>query len=244
MNRKALLFQLFAFAAASGLASASTPRPPNVLFIAIDDLNDWVGSFGGNPQARTPNLDRLAESGAVVFQRAMCPGPVCGPSRSALLSGFMPHRSGVYGNAQNMRGSPLVQSHATLPEYFSKNGYHTLSRGKIFHKHPADQGQWAFDLWDDTTGVFGVDHTHLSSRIQNLVDGKPGPALSGGEDYELLFCARPRQRQRLEKLSRRAQVKITRIGSCVAAQQGITVIDGSGEPLALRFRGHDHFKKQ
>ena len=182
MYRKALFFHLFAFAAASGLASASTPRPPNVLFIAIDDLNDWVGAFGGSPQARTPNLDRLAESGAVVFQRAMCPGPVCGPSRSALLSGFMPHRSGVYGNAQNMRGSPLVQNHATLPEYFSKNGYHTLSRGKIFHKHPADQGQWAFDVWDDTTGGFGVDRTHLSSRIQNLVDGKPGPALSGGED--------------------------------------------------------------
>jgi thiamine-monophosphate kinase len=69
-------------------------------------------------------------------------------------------------------------------------------------------------------------------------------ALSGGEDYELLFCARPRHRQRIEKLPRLAQVKITRIGSCAAAKQGITVIDGSGKPLALRFTGHDHFKKQ
>ena len=63
---------------------------------------------------------------------------VCGPSRSALLSGCMPHRSGVYGNAQNMRSSSLVQKHLTLPEYFSKRGYRTLSAGKIFHQHPGD----------------------------------------------------------------------------------------------------------
>jgi len=69
-------------------------------------------------------------------------------------------------------------------------------------------------------------------------------ALGGGEDYELLFCARPRHRQQIEQLHDRAQVKITRIGGCVAAEQGITVIDGSGKPLALRFTGHDHFKKQ
>ena len=169
--------------AAPGVASAAAPGAPyNVLLIAIDDLNDWVGSFGGNPQARTPHLDRFAERGAVVFQRAQCPGPVCGPSRSALLSGFMPHRTGVYGNAQNMRQSPIVQTHATLPEYFSQHGYHAVSRGKIFHKHPADQGHWAFDEWIDTSGAFGVQRDHLTSRTLNLVDGKPGPTLSGGED--------------------------------------------------------------
>ena len=116
----------------------------------------------------------------MVFQRAQCPGPVCGPSRSALLSGFMPHRTGVYGNAQNMRRSPLVQTHATLPEYFSQHGYHAVSRGKIFHKHPADQGHWAFDEWVDTSGVFGIQRDHQTSRTLNLVDGKPGPTLSGG----------------------------------------------------------------
>lgn len=160
-------------------AAEKTRAPYNVLFIAVDDLNDWVGAFGGAPQKRsaTPNLDRFAKSGSVVFQQAHCAGPVCGPSRSALLSGFMPHRSGVYGNAQNMRGSELVKTHLTLPEYFSKHGYHTLSNGKIFHKHPGDEGHWAFDQWEDSAGGAGSrpDPARLTSRRQNLLNGKPIP---------------------------------------------------------------------
>jgi thiamine-monophosphate kinase len=67
-------------------------------------------------------------------------------------------------------------------------------------------------------------------------------ALSGGEDYELLFCARPRHRDRIEKLSTQAGVKFTRIGTCVAARQKITVLDECGKPLRLAIKGHDHFK--
>jgi thiamine-monophosphate kinase len=97
----------------------------------------------------------------------------------------------------------------------------------------------------NTGAVIWHEQLPLSSAYRAL-SGKIGTrfALSGGEDYELLFCARPRHRLRIEKLPRLAQVKITRIGSCVAAKQGVTVIDGSGKPLALRFKGHDHFKKQ
>ncbi len=162
------------------LRAAEQPKgPPNVLFIAVDDLNDWVGPFGGAPQKKsaTPHLDRFARRGAVVFQQAQCAGPVCGPSRSALLSGFMPHRSGVYGNGHNMRGSGLVQAHLTLPEYFSRHGYHTLSNGKIFHKHPGDEGHWAFDQWEDAAGGAGSrpDPARLTSRRQNLWDGQPIP---------------------------------------------------------------------
>jgi arylsulfatase A-like enzyme len=160
-------------------AAEKARAPYNVLFIAVDDLNDWVGAFGGAPQKKsaTPNLDRFATNGSVVFQQANCAGPVCGPSRSALLSGFMPHRSGVYGNSQNMRGSELVKTHLTLPEYFSKHGYHTLSNGKIFHKHPADEGHWAFDQWEDSEGGSGSrpDPERLTSRRQNLLNGKPIP---------------------------------------------------------------------
>src|SRR5512144_2333632 len=116
-------------AMAANTFSAVAPKSYNVLLIAVDDLNDWVGAFGGSAQARTPHMDGFANKGAVVFQRAECAGPVCCPSRSALLSGFMPHRSGVYGNSQNMLRSSLVQTHATMPEYFSKNGYHSLSMG-------------------------------------------------------------------------------------------------------------------
>jgi thiamine-monophosphate kinase len=69
-------------------------------------------------------------------------------------------------------------------------------------------------------------------------------ALSGGEDYELLFCAHTKDRARIERLSKPAGVPITRIGACVAAKRGITVLDRSGKVLPTRFKGHDHFKQQ
>ncbi|NQV31236.1 MAG: sulfatase-like hydrolase/transferase [Phycisphaeraceae bacterium] len=154
-------------------------KRPNVLFIAIDDLNDWISVFGGHPKAITPHMDRLAQSGAMVFQNAHCAGPVCCPSRSAMLSGFMPSRSGIYSNSQNMLDAPLVQAHATLPEYFSKHGYVSLSMGKIFHKHAAknglDAGQWAYDIYEPARGGGGVNQGRLTSRNKNLINGKPGP---------------------------------------------------------------------
>ena len=84
----------------------------------------------------------------------------------------------------------------------------------------------------------------LSSAYRALVEKVgSGYALSGGEDYELLFCARPRERQNIDKLRVPGRVKFTRIGRCVDADQGITVLDGSGRPIKLKTRGHDHFKK-
>ena len=103
-----------AYFLAAGVLSAQEDRP-NVIFISIDDLNDWVGVYGGHPQAKTPHIDRFAKQ-AMIFRNASCPGPVCGPSRSALLSGFMPSTSGLYGNSNNMLDSALVQKNATLPE--------------------------------------------------------------------------------------------------------------------------------
>ena len=161
------------------VAQEAAAGRPNVLFIAIDDLNDWVSVFGGHSAAKTPHVDQFANDGAIVFQNAHCAGPVCGPSRSAMLSGFMPSRSGIYGNSQNMLDAPLVQQHATLPEYFSKNGYVSISMGKIFHKHVtaggSDHGHWSFDLYEQTRGGTGVDRQQITSRNQNLIKGKPAP---------------------------------------------------------------------
>ena len=69
-----------------------------------------------------------------------------------------------------------------------------------------------------------------------------GKALSGGEDYELLFCAHRRDRARVEKLSARAGVGITRIGACIAGEPRVAVLDASGKALPIRMSGHDHFK--
>ena len=173
----------------AGLQAADAPHAPyNVLFIAIDDMNDWVGTFGGAPQEQsaTPQIDRFIANGAMAFQQANCAAPMCGPSRAALLSGFMPNRTGIYANSQKMMESSLVQTHLTLPEYFSRNGYYTLSTGKIFHKHPGDQGQWAWDLWNAEDGGKGggTDPEHLTTRKRNQVDGKKNvvPAVESDGD--------------------------------------------------------------
>jgi len=129
-------------------AEAYRSKGYNVLFIAVDDMNDWVGCLGGNPQALTPNMDRFATQQAMVMSKAYCASTVCGPSRSSLLTGKRAASTGVYGNGQNLKNAPKAKDVVTLPEYFSKHGYFTLSAGKIFHKHPTanglDEGQWAF----------------------------------------------------------------------------------------------------
>ncbi|MHC4371894.1 MAG: sulfatase-like hydrolase/transferase, partial [Planctomycetota bacterium] len=83
-------------------AGSRQTRKPNVLFVAVDDLNDWIEPLGGHPQARTPNFNRLAEKG-VVFTSAYCAAPACLPSRSALMSGKAPYESGIYENGQVFR---------------------------------------------------------------------------------------------------------------------------------------------
>src|SRR2546430_17680092 len=80
--------------------AAVPPARPNVLFIAVDDLRDWVGYFGRNPQTITPNIDKLAARG-VFFTHSYCAAPVCNPSRAALMSGLRPSTIGVYDNGDN-----------------------------------------------------------------------------------------------------------------------------------------------
>ncbi|MHC4995824.1 MAG: sulfatase [Planctomycetota bacterium] len=106
------------------------PAKPNILFISIDDLNDWVGVLGGHPQAKTPNLDRLAASG-VLFTNAHCPAPACNPSRTAIFSGLAPYTSGLITNTQKMR--EVIPDADLMPVYFAKNGYHTMGGGKLLH---------------------------------------------------------------------------------------------------------------
>jgi len=111
-------------------AVAADANRPNVLFIAVDDLNDWIGSLGGHPQTKTPNLDRLASRG-VNFTHAYCSAPACNPSRASLMSGLRPATTGVYHNDQPWR--PVMPDAVTLNELFRQNGYETVGYGKIYH---------------------------------------------------------------------------------------------------------------
>ena len=105
---------------------------PNVLFIAIDDLNDWVGCLHGHPQVQTPHIDRLAARGTL-FINAHCQSPLCNPSRTSVLTGLRPSTTGVYALAPWFRTAKGFESAETLFQYFRRHGYTTLTCGKIFH---------------------------------------------------------------------------------------------------------------
>ncbi|MEX2512951.1 MAG: sulfatase [Cyclobacteriaceae bacterium] len=107
-------------------------KKPNVLFIAIDDLNDWVGIMNTHPQVKTPNIDRLAKSG-LLFTNAHTQAPLCNPSRVSIMTGLRPTTTGIYNLAPHHRDVPATKNVITLPQYFEKHGYKTLSNGKIFH---------------------------------------------------------------------------------------------------------------
>lgn len=111
---------------------ATADAKPNVLFIAIDDLNDWVGPLKGHPQVKTPNMDRLAAMGTN-FTNAHCQSVLCNPSRTSLLTGKRPTTTGIYGLSPNYRNDADLKEIVSIPEYFRDKGYQTLATGKIFH---------------------------------------------------------------------------------------------------------------
>ena len=115
---------------------------PSVLFIAIDDLNDWVGCLDGHLQVKTPNIDALAERGTL-FTNAHCQAPVCNPSRTSVMTGLRPSTTGVYGLAPWFREVEGLKDLVTLPQHFSKAGYKTYSVGKIVHR---ETGESEFDV--------------------------------------------------------------------------------------------------
>ncbi|MEX2578448.1 MAG: sulfatase [Verrucomicrobiales bacterium] len=129
-----LILSLSLFAAACGSAGflhAADDRP-NILFVSIDDLNDWVGCLGGHPDVTTPHFDALAAAGRN-FTNAHCSVPVCSPSRVSVLSGVSPTKSGSYELGPSYQKIPRLDDVPTMPAYFQSHGYTTLSGGKILH---------------------------------------------------------------------------------------------------------------
>ncbi len=135
---------------------AGTTNRPNVLFISVDDLNDWVGCLG-NTQVKTPNIDRLAKR-AVLFTAANCAAPLCNASRVALWTGYRPSSSGIYENSNYQRDSALLKNAPVMQEYFKAHGYTTLGSGKIFHtRNPSNL--WVNpQAWDDYVPQMGGHH--------------------------------------------------------------------------------------
>ncbi len=166
ISRRDFLKSTFAAAAAStapgflSSAFSETAIGKNILFIILDDLNDSVEGFGGHPQARTPNIDKLAKRG-IRFMNAACNAPICSPSRPSMLTGLYPHTSGYFGT-QNPAAAvpsswdiityadgsqwqaktsgtawemPIYRDSKTWIQYFKEHKYDVALGGKIFHNY-------------------------------------------------------------------------------------------------------------
>jgi arylsulfatase A-like enzyme len=163
---------------AAAAEAAKLLAKPNVLFIAIDDLNHWVGYLGRNPQTKTPNIDKLAARG-VWFSHAYCAAPVCNPSRAALMSGLRPSASGVYENNNDWR--TVIPKDLPLTTTFRQAGYYVCGSGKIYHesyKRPAEWDDYLADAGrdpepkDTDTGVDGIKFAPLDCGDEDLREWK------------------------------------------------------------------------
>ncbi len=142
-------------------APAGATEKPSILLIIADDLNDWVGPMAGHPQAKTPNLDKLAARG-VTFRNAQCPAPLCNPSRAAFMSGMRPSTTGIYHNQQVWM--PHIGRGLCINDYLRKFGYTSLGAGKIYHYR-----NYRAEDWDEV--IFPTDDT-LPNHPANR---RPGP---------------------------------------------------------------------
>ena len=149
-------------------------RNPNVLFLAVDDMKDWVNCLGGyEGKVHTPNIDRLAGDG-MLFTNAHCASPKCAPSRAALMTGLRPSTTGLYDNGHWW--FPNLPDVVTIPVHFRNNGYTAQGAGKIFHhtagNHPPNQ-------WDDFRRItFQSDPWFRGSRL-NYPWSSPTPFPDG-----------------------------------------------------------------
>ncbi|UXP33886.1 sulfatase [Reichenbachiella agarivorans] len=151
------------------LAQKQQPQK-NVLFISIDDLNDWEGAMGGNSLAITPNMDKLFASG-VLFANAHASQAVCTASRNSLLSGIHPSSSGWYSGTADMRKTydQVMKNHTMLPQYFRENGYKTLAAGKVFHNGVSDYKDKTDLFWDVIAPGY-----HVPQELKERGDGYGG----------------------------------------------------------------------
>jgi arylsulfatase A-like enzyme len=160
----------------SGLAPAADK--PNVLFLISDDLNNYLGCYG-DPRAKTPHLDALAERG-VRFDKAYCTFPLCGPSRNSMLTGLYPNSSGILANSQVFRQT--IPNHQSLPQAFRLDGYFAARIGKLYHYGvPTSIGTNGHDdpaSWEMELNPAGVDRTEEHPDIFSLTPGQFGGTLS------------------------------------------------------------------
>ena len=176
MKRRSFVFSM-CMACLLLAACTESAEQPNVLFIAVDDLNNDLGSYG-HALVQSPHIDRLAAQG-MRFDRAYCQYPVCNPSRSSFLTGLYPEQTGVLSNQDSFRVH--IPEVATLPQWFKQHGYFTARVGKLFHYGvPSQIGTDGMDdarSWHQVVNPRGIDR-EVHDRIHTLTPGQFGGTLS------------------------------------------------------------------
>lgn len=182
-------------------AETNAADQPNILFLAIDDLNDWVGCLDGHPQVKTPHIDALAARGTL-FTNAHCQAPLCHASRASLLTGLRPSTTGVYGLGPWFRRSPGYEDVLTLPQALSCGGYETLTAGKIYH------GEFGWKLKEEFDVVGPGSGPGITPKQKLVQTPHPNPWVDWGtfdhednekQDYKIATWVEDQLRRNREK---------------------------------------------
>jgi arylsulfatase A-like enzyme len=169
-----VLFSACLCSTAALLTPGLQATAPNIVIIVCDDLNDSIAGMGGHPQAKTPNIDRLAARG-VTFLNAAANVPLCGPSRASMWSGLLPTTTGYYGYNQQVNHwnrNPAIAQSTSLFELFTQSGYRNFATGKIHHN-----GHEVLDIFENPDGYPGFGTMPNFGPIPN--DGKAGNKRNG-----------------------------------------------------------------
>lgn len=166
---------------------------PNILWISIDDLNNWVGYLKGHPQAQTPNIDRLSQRG-ISFTNAHCTTALCKPSRTAILTGLKEEKTGVYSNGSKFDPKKFT----LLPQYFSQHGYKTFGAGKIHHSKINDNlFQEAFNCEQRWSPFTSSQSHYTDEELKTKGSNHPAHHIKNGpgnRSYTLPFNKMPSER--------------------------------------------------
>ncbi|MEM6690538.1 MAG: sulfatase [Planctomycetota bacterium] len=171
MKRRPLVLLVLVCA---GWFSGSTAQaePKSVLFIAVDDLNDWTSYLGGHPQTKTPNIDALVARG-VSFTNAHCTAPGCNPSRTSLMTGLRPWETGVYFNPNNAK--PVLRDTQTINRHFLANGYQVFGAGKIYHGKTSEGRSDTWTKWGGPKGTKKTNVHNVNELNRSHFDWGPLP---------------------------------------------------------------------
>ncbi|MFC2133118.1 sulfatase-like hydrolase/transferase [Bacteroidota bacterium] len=184
-NRRDFIKITSAGVAATMLAQCRTfpsEKKPNILFVAVDDLRPELGCYG-NDYVISPNIDRLADNG-ITFRQAHCQSAVCNPSRASLLTGLRPDTIKVWDLRTKLRDN--VPDVVTLPQYFKKNGYHTVGIGKIYHNTIPDDQSWSEAKLHIKGYPFDPDAVYRSEQGVEAIENKKAKIIEEGREERFI----------------------------------------------------------